>query len=207
MRILHGNPIHPENQGSVERANNDLKNLLASKMRDNSNDLCWVKYVRRVQLEKNTTYHSTIGMTLSEVLYNRKPSFGLSDLGIPSELASQIHDEGDLKRVIDEINNPPNSEIPPINELQSNTNNIPSSDIIEDTNLTLHEFELPFQEPIIQDVYLDDISQPLPVGIHVFSSQVPTSSTTCNLHCIKCGLETSSTHMFYRYRRPGGEEG
>ena len=111
-------------------------------MRDNSNDLCWVKYVRRVQLETSTTYHSTIGMTPFEALYNRKPSFGLSDLGIPSELASQIHDEEDLERVIDEINNLPNSEIHPINELLSEANNIPSGDIIEDTDLTLHEVEL-----------------------------------------------------------------
>ena len=202
MKILHGKPRHPESQGSVERANRDLKNALASKMRDNSNDLCWVKYVRRVQLEKNTTYHSTIGMTPFEALYNRKPSFGLSDLGIPSELASQIHDEEDLERVIDEINNPPNSEIPFINELLSDANNIPSSDIIEDTDLTLHEVELPFQEPSIQDAYLDYISQPLPEGIHVFSSQVPTSSTTGNLDCIKCGLETSAAHKCYRCGRP-----
>ena len=89
-----------------------------------------------------------------------------------------------MERVIDEINNPPNSEIPPINELLSDANNIPSSDIIEDTDLTLHEVELPFQEPSIQDAYLDDISQPLPGGIHVFSSQVPTSSTTGNLDCM-----------------------
>ena len=56
-------------------------------------------------------------MTPFEALYNSKPSFGLSDFGIPSELASQFHDEEDLERVIDEINNPPNSEIPTINEL------------------------------------------------------------------------------------------
>ena len=111
-KILHRKPRHPESQGCVERANRDLKNAQASKMRDNSNDLCWVKYVRRVQLEKNTTYHSTISMTPFF-----KPSFGFSDFGIPSELSSQIHDEEDLERVIDEINNPPNSEIPTINEL------------------------------------------------------------------------------------------
>ena len=76
-KILRGNPR--ESQASVECANRDLKNALASKMRDNSNDLCLVKYVRRVQLEKNITYHSTIGMTPFEALYNRKLSFGLSD--------------------------------------------------------------------------------------------------------------------------------
>ena len=32
-KILHGNPRHPESEGSVERANRDLKNALASKIR------------------------------------------------------------------------------------------------------------------------------------------------------------------------------
>ena len=193
-KILHRKPRHPESQGSVERANCDLKNALASKMRDNSNDLCWVKYVRRVQLENNTTYHSTIGMTPFEALYNRKRSFGLSDLGIPSELASQIHDEEDLERVIDEINNPPNSEIPSINELLSDANNIPSSDIIEDTDLTLHEVE-PFQEPSIQDAYLDDISQPLleasMCSLHKFRQVLPQVISTVSNVASKPALHTS----------------
>ena len=69
-KIVHGKPRHPESQGSVVRANRDLKNALASMMRDSSNDLGWVKYVRRLQIEKNTTFHSTIGMTPYEALYN-----------------------------------------------------------------------------------------------------------------------------------------
>ena len=158
MKVIHGKPRHPESQCSVERANRDLKNALASKMRDNSNDLCWAKYFRRVQLEKNATYHSTIGMAPFEALCNRKPSFGLSDLGIPSELASQIHNDGDLERVINFINNPPQFETTSSNHLPSDAN-ISSSDFIEDTDLTpLHEVELPFQEPRIWDAYLDDIS-------------------------------------------------
>ena len=140
----------------------------------------------------------------------------LSDLGIPSELASQIHDEGDLERVINDINNPPHFETISSNHLPSDANNISSSDIIEETDLTpLHEVELLFQEPRIQDAYLDDISQPPPEGIHVFSSQAPTSSTAGDLDCIKCGLETSGAHKCYRCLRPihficgrqGGEEG
>ena len=73
-------------------------------MRENCNDLCWVKYLPRVQFEKNTIHHSTIGITPYEALFHHKPSFGLSDLGIPSEIASDIHTEQDLECVIDEIN-------------------------------------------------------------------------------------------------------
>ena len=70
-KIIHGKPRHPESQGSVERANREVKNGLASKMRDNSNDLCWVKYLKRVQFEKNTTFHSTVGMTPYDRLHDR----------------------------------------------------------------------------------------------------------------------------------------
>ena len=223
--IVHRKPRHPESQGSVERANRDIKNVLESKMRDNDNDLCWVKYVRRVQLEKNTTYHSTIGMTPFEALFNRKLSFGLSDLGIPSELTSEIHDEVDLEKVIDEINNPDRSNMEP------NSTNIISSETVPDFDLTpANEVELPFHPQSIQDTYIDDISQPLPEGTRVFSS-IPSSSTTTTsepnsslilpsstageLNCISCGLQTSGAYKCPRcYRsvhficgRPAGEEG
>ena len=205
----------------MERANRDIKNALASKMRDNDNDLCWVKYVRCVQLGNNTTYHSTIGMTPFEALFNRKPSFGLSDLGIPSE----IYDEADLEKVIDEINNPDRSN------MESKSTNIISSETVPDFDLTpVNEVELPFHPQCIQDTYIDDISQPLPEGTRVFSSipfsstittsepnssLILTSSTTGELNCISCGLQTRGAHKCPRcYRsihficgRPAGEEG
>ena len=54
-KIVHAKPRHPESKGSVERANREIKNALGSKMRDNSNDLCWVKYLNIVQYQNNTT--------------------------------------------------------------------------------------------------------------------------------------------------------
>ena len=53
-KIVHAKPRHPESKGSVERANREIKNALGSKMRDNSNDLCWVKYLNIVQYQNNT---------------------------------------------------------------------------------------------------------------------------------------------------------
>ena len=201
-KIVHGKLRHPESQGSVERANRDLKNALASKMRDNSNDLGWVKYVRRLQIEKNTTFHSTIGMTPYEALYNRKPSFGLSDLGILIELASEINEEEDLERIIDEINHPPNSECSSIAHLNSNTR----FDILDNeftqpnVNNVIDEVELSFEstrvqkDHFIQDSYLDEISQPLPEGTHIFSPSTSASSSSNNLDCVVCNLQTNGVH-------------
>ena len=46
LKIIHGKPRHPESQGTVERANRDIKDTLFTIMHDNSNDQCWVKYLR-----------------------------------------------------------------------------------------------------------------------------------------------------------------
>ena len=90
-------------------------------------------------------------------------------MGIPRELASEIYDEDDLERVIEEINNPDHSS-----NMESNNTNINSSDSVPGLDLTpVNEVELPFQTQNIQDVYLDDISQPLPEGTRVFTSILP----------------------------------
>ena len=56
--------------------------------------MCWVKYFRRVQLEKTTRYLSTIGMTSFKAIFNKKPCLGLSDVGMPSELLQQFTIKG-----------------------------------------------------------------------------------------------------------------
>ena len=76
-------------------------------MRENANDLSWVKYLKRVQYQKNTTYHSTIGLTPYEALYNHKPSSGLLNFFIPEEVAHDIHNEKDLECIISSIHATP----------------------------------------------------------------------------------------------------
>ena len=131
-------------------------------MRENCNDLCWVKYLSRVQFEKNTKYYSTIGITPFEALFNRKPSFSLSDLGIPSEIASDIHTEQDQKCIINEIN----AAAPDQEMDQCDSSNSGS------LSLVASQSYLSYLSPD-SDPYLEDISQPITDETHVFE---PTSS-------------------------------
>ena len=101
--IIHGKPRHPETQGSVERANQDIKRHFTAMMFENSSN-SWVKYVRQVQYEKNTSFHSTIGMTPFQALVHRKPPLGLTELGIPIEAIDTIWSEEDIERVTEEMN-------------------------------------------------------------------------------------------------------
>ncbi|XP_063909909.1 KRAB-A domain-containing protein 2-like [Zophobas morio] len=58
--IVHGKPRHSQSQGSVERANQDIENKLASWMKDN-NTTKWSEGLRFIQFSKNRCYHSGIG--------------------------------------------------------------------------------------------------------------------------------------------------
>ena len=111
IKIIHGKPRHPESQGAVERANRDIKDALFTMMLDNRNDQCWVKYLKWVKFHKNTSYHSTIKMTPFEAVYNKKPSFGLSHLGIAHEFWGSIDTEEDLAVFQREVSGPAAAEV------------------------------------------------------------------------------------------------
>ena len=174
---------------SVERAKREIKNALGSKMRENCNDLCWVKYLSRVQFEKNTTYHSTIRITPFEALFNHKTSFGLSDLGIPSEIASDIHMEQDLECIINEIN----AAAPDQEVIQGDSTNSGSLFLVPSQSYPA--YLSPDSDP-----YLEDISHLILDETHVFE---PTSSlsTYHSLACAVCGELTSGIHSCPGCRR------
>ena len=99
IKIVHGKSRHPESQGAVERANRDIKDCLFGMMHDN-NDHCWVKYLRWVQWNHNTSYHTAIRMTPYEAVYNKKPPMGLMNIGIPCEFWPDINTEGTLHYLV-----------------------------------------------------------------------------------------------------------
>ena len=95
--MVHGKPRHPESQCAVKRANRDIKDTLFGMMYDHANDQCWIKYLRWVQWNHNTSYHTAIRMTAYEAVYNRKPSCGLANIGIPHEFWNDINTEDDIE--------------------------------------------------------------------------------------------------------------
>jgi IS30 family transposase len=54
-KIVHGKPRHPQNQGSVERANADIRDMTVTWMRENS---CkdWQVGIKFVQFQKNLSH-------------------------------------------------------------------------------------------------------------------------------------------------------
>ena len=160
-------------------------------MRDNSNDLCCVKYLKRVQFEKNTTFHSTFRMTPYKALYHHKSSYELSDFGISIEYASHVHTEQELDALIEEIN------APLLEDIISNVSPylMPPSTITPDIPTNSYDVRSGIFQELPKDSYLDDSSQPIPDGTHIFGSDLSPSSPS-SLDCVVCKYEASGAHYF-----------
>ncbi|GFY23222.1 SCAN domain-containing protein 3 [Trichonephila clavipes] len=56
IKIVHGKHRHSQTQGSVERANQDIQNMLTAWMNDNDTNK-WSEGLPFVKFSKNTTHH------------------------------------------------------------------------------------------------------------------------------------------------------
>ena len=67
--IVHGKPIHPQYQGSVERSNGDIHDMLTAWMRDNESKK-WSIGIKFVQLQKKSALNKGIGRSPYETLFS-----------------------------------------------------------------------------------------------------------------------------------------
>ena len=97
--MVHGKPRHPQSQGSVERANGDIKDMLAAWMTDN-NTQDWSMGLRFVQNMKNSAYYSGIKCTPYATVFGTEPKVGLTSPSLPSEILERLQTEDDLLAVL-----------------------------------------------------------------------------------------------------------
>ena len=90
LKIVHGKPRHSQSQGSVERANRDVQDIMRAWMIDNQSTK-WSEGLRFCQFQKDSSLHS--GIRPFEVLFGRKASVGLSRSNFPSAVLGKLHTE------------------------------------------------------------------------------------------------------------------
>ena len=89
--MVHGKPRHPQSQGSVERANSDIKDILVAWMTDNNtND--WTVGLKFTQQQN----HAGINQTPYKALFGENPKVGLTSSSLPSEILERLQTEDDL---------------------------------------------------------------------------------------------------------------
>ena len=81
LKMVNGKPRHSQSQGSVERANRDVENLLACWQAE-SNSTNWSVALNLIQYQKNSKWHKGINREPYMAMFGRQPAFGLKSLNI-----------------------------------------------------------------------------------------------------------------------------
>jgi len=91
---VHGKPRHPQSQGSVERANGDIKDMLITWMRENPSK-SWAIGLKFVQFAKNNSYHYVIKRSPYKAMFGCDAKIGLSTTSLPPEILASLESEDD----------------------------------------------------------------------------------------------------------------
>ena len=75
VKMLNGAPRHSQSQGSVERGNKDIEDLIFT-WQKTSNSSKWAEALDQNQFMKNTRFHWGIGMTPYKFFLGMKPRMG-----------------------------------------------------------------------------------------------------------------------------------
>ncbi|KAL4092220.1 hypothetical protein QTP88_026758 [Uroleucon formosanum] len=102
VKIVHGKPRHSQCQGSIERANQGLQNILRAMMLD-KNTTKWSEALPFVQFSKNTAYHEGIKQTLYEAMFGNVAKRGLATSSLPREQIKDIETEEQFEQIIQSI--------------------------------------------------------------------------------------------------------
>ncbi|XP_022175233.1 KRAB-A domain-containing protein 2-like [Myzus persicae] len=110
VKIVHGKPRHSQSQGSVERANRDVEDMLATWMAQNkSKD--WPSGLKFIQFQKNRALHSGIGRSHYEAMFGCKARVGLASVGIPIKEICNLNTEADIEKIMIQPENNEDNEI------------------------------------------------------------------------------------------------
>ncbi|XP_029342294.1 KRAB-A domain-containing protein 2-like [Acyrthosiphon pisum] len=108
LKIIHGKPRHSQSQGSVERANQDIENVLATWLTDNRTKK-WSEGLKFIQFMKNRSLHSGIKCSTYEAMFGTKAKIGLKSTLLPINIISDLRTEEDLETALNSISTTSNS--------------------------------------------------------------------------------------------------
>lgn len=102
LKLVHGKPRHSQSQGSVERANQDVQNMISTWMQTNKSSH-WAESLRFIQFMKNRSFHQGIQQSPYEAMFGCKAKVGLSTSNLPREVLDNLVTDEDLKNIEQEM--------------------------------------------------------------------------------------------------------
>ncbi|XP_055932081.1 KRAB-A domain-containing protein 2-like [Argiope bruennichi] len=102
LKIIHGKTRHSQSQCSIERANQEIGNMLASWMKDNKTTK--QSYgLRFVEFMKSRALHSGIKQSPYKAMFGIEPRVGMTTSTLPSDIKT-IEDEDELQKIFEDMN-------------------------------------------------------------------------------------------------------
>ena len=95
LKLVHCKPRQPQSQGSVERANGDIKDMLVAWLADN-NTSDWKVGIKFVQFQKNSAHRAGINCTPCSAILSCEARFGTISSSLPTEVIATLQSEDDL---------------------------------------------------------------------------------------------------------------
>jgi len=92
MKLVHGKARHSQSQGSVERSNQDVRDMLVAWMSDNNTNT-WSEGLRFIQSKPNRALHSGIKTSPYEAMFGTAQRIGLGDSPLTEDMYSSIETE------------------------------------------------------------------------------------------------------------------
>ncbi|XP_068129756.1 SCAN domain-containing protein 3-like [Hyperolius riggenbachi] len=102
LKLVHGKPRHSQSQGSVERANQDVQNMMMTWMQSNESTH-WAESLRFIQFMKNRSFHQGIHQSPYEAMFGCTAKVGLSTSNLPKEIVDKLVTEEDLEKIEHEM--------------------------------------------------------------------------------------------------------
>ena len=98
-KMVNGKARHSQSQGSVERCNRDIENMVACYLRDN-NTTKWAEALQFVQYSKNARHHTGIGRSPFMAHLGFEAQLGVQTLNLDKEITNGIMTEEELSQIL-----------------------------------------------------------------------------------------------------------
>lgn len=192
-KIVNGRPRYPQSQGSVERSNQDVKNMIRAWMVDN-NSTNWSIGCYFAQFQKNSSYHSTIARTPFKALFGDDPRCGLTSTHLSKNIISKFEMEEDLEMFLETTKD---KDHKPVND---------DENIISDQENLCETLDIATESIIMTE----SMSETERVKVFVVGSEITVSNTNHILHdldmidtlfCHICNKESSGAHTCIKCKR------
>ena len=99
LKIMHGKPRHSQSQGSVERGNRDVEDMLMAWLQSNS-ATHWGDGLQFIQVMKNRAYHESIKCSPYKVMFGQPMKVGLKTSILPDDAIDDVFAEEELEKII-----------------------------------------------------------------------------------------------------------